>query len=526
VLLAETGTETADFSNVNNPLRLVDTTDSVGVLLVAPGDTVTATYTDADDGAGNENSVIATAVVDCAPPLIRNVQTLSVEAHSATVTFDTDESTSGQVRYGPTCGNLRETAAGRGYNTAHSINLANLTESTTYFYEVEALDEAGNSSTADNGGSCYPFDTADIPDIFTELFASDNDLDNLTLTFTPDGSADFYSGCGRSITALPIDPSGGTTLSLSDDSFAAVILSSGKTVSLYGTVYDTFYVGSNGYVTFTAGDNMYIDSLVNHFDLPRISPLFEDLNPDNGGTISWKQRPDRVVVTWENVPEYLNFGSNTFQIEMHFNGTIVMSYSTLSASKGLAGLSEGNGLPSDFYESDLSAMEACTCEKNADCNDGVFCNGEEICESGTCQPGDNPCLEYCDEVYDGCFSCNNNFTCEVGENCNTCPNDCISGEEEICGNDVCEPSNGEDCLSCPEDCAGKQNGKPSRQFCCGDGVGVNPVDCDDDRCNSEGFACASNAGAYCCGDYTCEGEEDNLNSDVDCVQPPHCGDGF
>ena len=31
------------------------------------------------------------------------------------------------------------------------------------------------------------------------------------------------------------------------------------------------------------------------------------------------------------------------------------------------------------------------CEEDADCDDGLFCNGEETCADGECQAGTNPC---------------------------------------------------------------------------------------------------------------------------------------
>jgi hypothetical protein len=65
------------------------------------------------------------------------------------------------------------------------------------------------------------------------------------------------------------------------------------------------------------------------------------------------------VVTCENVPEYNTSNSNTFQVEMYFNGDIRISYLNLDATDGLVGLSEGNGLDPDFYASDLSAMGSC-----------------------------------------------------------------------------------------------------------------------------------------------------------------------
>ncbi len=359
VTLSETDSASAQFQGSID----LSATDAAGVLLVGEGDTITVTYLDADDGQGGTNvTVTATATVDCTPPNISNVQATNIEPRSATVVFSADEAVQGTVHYGLACEALSGTAVGSGYSTTPMVNLTSLEDSTAYFYSVEAADEAGNTAGDDNGEECYTFTTPDVPDYFTELFESDNDLDNLSLAFIPDGSNDFYFGCVEPIEELPTDPSGGTSLSFSpsdDDGSATVNLSGGAMVSIYGQDYDTFYPGSNGYITFVHGESGFSESLESHLEgIPRISALYDDLNA-NYGTVSWKQLDDRAVVTWENIPEYSNTGSNTFQIEMFFDGTIVISYLSISASDGLAGLSEGQGLDPDFFETDLSAMGNC-----------------------------------------------------------------------------------------------------------------------------------------------------------------------
>jgi subtilisin family serine protease len=194
---------------------------------------------------------------------------------------------------------------------------------------------------------------------FTELFdtASAFDLDNLSLEFTPDGSNGFYSLCLKEINELPTDPSGGTVLQLDEDDYKEVILDSAQ-VSLYGKTRDRFYVGSNGYVTFDAGDTSWSETFSQHFSHPRISALFDDLSPVEG-TVSWIQLADRVAVTFEDVPEYGSSEGNTFQIEMFFDGRIVLSYLGISAEDGLVGLSEGEGTPAGFTASDLSRYDHC-----------------------------------------------------------------------------------------------------------------------------------------------------------------------
>jgi endonuclease I len=169
---------------------------------------------------------------------------------------------------------------------------------------------------------------------------------------------------------------------------------------------------------------------------------------------------------------------------------------------------------------------------DAACDDGAFCNGGEYCDPVLgCQPGNDPCPgQSCDEAGDVCFSpaCDNDGACDPGEDCNTCPNDCLSGSGASCGNNVCETANGEDCVTCPEDCNSKLGGPPSGRYCCGDGTAAFGVTCADSQCTGSGNSCTSDpASASCCGDAFCEGSEDAANCAVDCAEcdvPGDCDD--
>ncbi len=333
-------------------------TNAPGVLQVADLDPITVTYIDADNGQGGYNIIVTdTATVDCQAPGISNVQATNIMAHSATITFATNESTRGTVHYGLSCGNLNQSASASSFSTNPTINLTGLQDNQTYFYMVEAEDLAGNVGSDPN---CYSFSTPEVPEYFTQMFDTEqNDLDNLMITFEPNGSPDFYFACVEPITSLPTDPTGGTPLTLTDDSFVQVNLSGGAQVWLYGTSYTSAYVGSNGYVTFGAGDTDYTEAFADHFDTPRVACLFDDLNPATGGQVSYRQLADRLAVTWLNVPEYSTSNQNTFQIELFFSGRMTASFLDIAAVDGLAGLSRGTGLPPDFYESDLTALGSC-----------------------------------------------------------------------------------------------------------------------------------------------------------------------
>jgi hypothetical protein len=194
---------------------------------------------------------------------------------------------------------------------------------------------------------------------FTERFTSGADAFDLSykaVMFTPTTDGTFYSPILSEITQLPTDPVGGTVLDLDDDSYALVNLSALKKVFIFGYHYTRFYVGSNGYITFTHGDTSREDILELHFSTKRISVLFTDLDPTRNGEIKYRQLEDRVVVTWQNVSEFAPWNSNTFQVEMYFDGRIRLAWLDVESENGIVGLSQGQGLPVDFEEADFSAF--------------------------------------------------------------------------------------------------------------------------------------------------------------------------
>lgn len=201
---------------------------------------------------------------------------------------------------------------------------------------------------------------SDRPDSLTEIFdQGDNDIQNQTLTFVPDGSKSFYAVCRAQASSFHTDPTGGAFVSLSDDSYATVRLTGDAEIPFFGVRYRTLFIGSNGYVTFSSGDSSYQESLSRHFSQPRISALFDDLNPSHGGKVSWKQLADRVVVTFQQVPKNYSGKPNSFQTEMFFEGVIRITHLGIAIRDGLVGLSRGGGTPGEFAESNLSDYPPC-----------------------------------------------------------------------------------------------------------------------------------------------------------------------
>jgi hypothetical protein len=183
---------------------------------------------------------------------------------------------------------------------------------------------------------------------------------------------------------------------------------------------------------------------------------------------------------------------------------------------------EGHATDLGFGMSNFS-LTSLTCTTDAECDDGLYCNGTETCVSGVCQDGvavecpDDGLFcngsEFCEEVADGCSS--------TGD---PCEGDTVCSEEEdgcypaTCFNGVCDQ--GEDCTSCPADCISGTGGGTCDACFKGECNGV----CHPQK---EGPDCADCAPTYCCGDGVCEGGEtlENCAIDCGCSSDAECDDG-
>ena len=149
-----------------------------------------------------------------------------------------------------------------------------------------------------------------------------------------------------------------------------------------------------------------------------------------------------------------------------------------------------------------------SCADDAECNDGLFCNGTESCDVGgsdTCLPGLDPCPgQLCDDASDTCVDCTENSECDDGDACTT---------------DTCDVGF---CLSTPLDCS---DGNDCTTDSCTDGVCghlyaptagccVDDADCyDTDSCTRDS-----------CDAGVCSNEEVCCNDDADCDDADACTD--
>lgn len=225
------------------------------------------------------------------------------------------------------------------------------------------------------------------------------------------------------------------------------------------------------------------------------------------------------------------------------------------------------------------------CTQDSDCDDGLYCNGQEICVDGVCQEG-TPVVcgddglfcngqEVCDEDLDQCVSdgnpcsgdeicveetaecvvieCTDDFDCDDGNDCTTdiCNNpgtadaicvhnpvpECISGDGccpdecnddtdadcAVCGDSRCRGY--EDYSNCPEDCEFTPPGDESECF-----KGVADGVC---HPRKDGPNCPDCLPPIQCGNGVCEEPTENSeNCPADCSFEPECSnhadcdDGF
>jgi hypothetical protein len=82
------------------------------------------------------------------------------------------------------------------------------------------------------------------------------------------------------------------------------------------------------------------------------------------------------------------------------------------------------------------------CVTNAECDDGLYCNGVETCQDGACLAGTAPCdAAHCVEATDACLDCVTNAECNDGDACtlDTCAAGvCSNVFQDTDGDGVCD----------------------------------------------------------------------------------------
>jgi uncharacterized protein (TIGR03437 family) len=175
--------------------------------------------------------------------------------------------------------------------------------------------------------------------------------------FNPSG--DGYSGQARPVAFDQTARASGIPLALADDDTQRVALP--FAFPYFEGAYDEVFVNSDGNLTFGAGDQDTSTRSLSRAVAgpPRIAPLYVDLNPAVAAAqVRAHVLSDRLVVTWNSVPQFGSARRQTFQAELRSDGSIAFHYLNISLNEAIVGIFPGGGAsePSPVDLSDAFAV--------------------------------------------------------------------------------------------------------------------------------------------------------------------------
>jgi hypothetical protein len=535
-----------------------------GVLEIADGQTITATYNDADDGSGSPAVATDEIDTDCVGPVISNVRVTELFGRLARVAIDASEPATLSVDFGFSCAALDQSTASGTLSVTPSVLLSPLFPGVTYFYTVAATDQFGNTTEDDNGGNCYTFTT--LEQIFVEDFEDglgdfviDNDFERgnglwhlstacasstvaghsvpSTLYYGQDETCDYDNGLPNSGVALS------PVIHLDDASFATIEFN-----YFLGTEGGGFFDQAALEISVNGGDFQVADS--------NFMNIFYTRQPPNirrrTGAVAAPRGFELLENTgfWQhaivNVAPLLT-GLTEADIQLRFRFDSVDA-----VANDFAG----------FYVDDVELFgvvppEACTA--SGSCDDGLFCNGVELCVEGFCQSsppvtcsGDDgvSCTDFvCDEATDSCVHRPNDANCDDGLGCNglercDAVSGCLPGEPVVCESDGVSCTVDE-CTELLKGCDSVPNSDLCNDglFCTGfefcDAIadcqpGFPPCEdnqsCTTDVCDEATQTCTwisddtqcPDDGLFCNGTESCQPFSGCVNSGDPCVDPEVC----
>jgi hypothetical protein len=145
------------------------------------------------------------------------------------------------------------------------------------------------------------------------------DLQGTSLDFVPAQDPGRYRLARGS---APVEPALGNPIQLGDDATRTIQLS--FEFPFFRQRWNRVFLNSDGNLTFRTGDHASTSRSLGRFlaGPPRIAPLFVDLDPSQGGTVRVAELPDRLVVTWEAVPEFDKTNQSTVQVVLEPSGRV------------------------------------------------------------------------------------------------------------------------------------------------------------------------------------------------------------
>jgi hypothetical protein len=102
----------------------------------------------------------------------------------------------------------------------------------------------------------------------------------------------------------------------------------GFQIPFYGQMYESVFVCSNGWLSFTSSSHQY-----HHYRIPSrgdpdcfLAPLWTDLDPAKAGSVFVYQGPGEYVASWHDVPHRRGSGSFSFQAVILDDSSVIFQY--------------------------------------------------------------------------------------------------------------------------------------------------------------------------------------------------------
>jgi hypothetical protein len=129
----------------------------------------------------------------------------------------------------------------------------------------------------------------------------------------------------------------------------------------FGVSYDKFFVSTNGFISFNHGDvSGRVSAAGLASEMPRIAPLWADLDVTTTGGIYHNRLEDRHIITWDGAPQAQYPNLSTFQLVLYDDGRFAFVYRKVKARNALVGISPGNSNataePLDFSNAQNQAV--------------------------------------------------------------------------------------------------------------------------------------------------------------------------
>lgn len=322
--------------------------------------------------------VMALMIPSWAGAAIENVQVANNTDVSVTISWTTDGNVTGEVRYGQNTplAKIAYDVRGRFYSgCTHYVEITGLTKETLYYFEVRAGGE-----TDDNGGNYYTFRTMKQPQspplpctISGCIYKDDGE------TLAVDAMV-YLRVTHGGVVSYPLSDLLGSPGDATPGCFSFDIKQARSTVT------------SDLFPSIDPGDRIYIEAIDCNFRVLR-EMAFQACFSNIGFLTLGDTQP----------------GTTTTSL------TVTTTTSTTSSVPG-----DTTSIPVT-----TTSVPGGPCTTDAECDDGLFCNGAETCDpEAGCRPGSAPCTD--DEIY-----CNGVESCdEEDDECVSSGNPC--GENEVC----------------------------------------------------------------------------------------------